>query len=702
VAELPRQSRRLRGEPPKFSPSQLEGLQALVTPSESRVGSPEEGESSLVVHPDYQALVADYSSQPISFSEVTSSFSSTSELAEEPKISEPETEPPTTPTSGLASPTSSGPGSPRVERVITQNLPSGLIAIDELVTPKVEGISIPENQPVIELRECKSIFCSPPRSDAWYLSLTNFLENPGLSFSPPRIPFHPTPRGYYPPLNMSRQSSMFSQSPETFLHGGPSVPFRCQALAGTFSGASPQPSQQGLLIGNNGTKPLSVEDILMMSGTIPNPQPQGSQLPPKGQPQGPQISPGGQPQDTQLPPGGQPQGQYIPMGQYIPQGQPQTQYQYVPQGQPQYQYVPQGYQPQGHYPTQDFQPPSGQSFVQGTENVPLNYQSYPQPGYGPQYTQPAMGPYPKMNLVWNSSQSQPVLQPNVQLSSQTGQPLVSGSIQQPIQSTIQTFASSVVSQPGPSTPRTLPQMTAATAATFVPSTPPTSGVSTAPVSIVPVSIPQVSFPQSGPTIQTSVQMLVGQPGPSTVVTSQPQFTYQPYQGQYQYGPAVQQPIYQYQPYPGYTYQQTQQPQYGLVNPGFPRRYNIPNAIPIPSYPRYPPLRAGLMTQGFRDPNCQLPFIATLDLPDLSRLTNDLINYLPFWPPMPNKLPSDISKFEGKPGEAPSNHVMTYHLWCASNSISDDSIRFRIFQHSLIGLAAKWYIELLRATFYNFS
>ena len=125
-------------------------------------------------------------------------------------------------------------------------------------------------------------------------------------------------------------------------------------------------------------------------------------------------------------------------------------------------------------------------------------------------------------------------------------------------------------------------------------------------------------------------------------------------------------------------------------------------IPIPSYPGYPPLGAGLMTQGFRDPNRQLLFIATLDLPDLSHLMNDPINYLPFWPPMLNKLPSDIPKFEGKSGEDPSNHVMTYHLWCASNSISDDSIHLRLFQRTLIGLVVKWYIELPRATFYNFS
>jgi len=146
-----------------------------------------------------------------------------------------------------------------------------------------------------------------------------------------------------------------------------------------------------------------------------------------------------------------------------------------------------------------------------------------------------------MTLVWDPSQSQQVLQPNVQLSSQTGQPLVSGSIQQSIQSTIQTSASSIVSQPEPNTPRTPPQTTAATS---VPSTPPTSRVSTTPVSTVPVLIPQASLPQSGPTVQTSVQMPVGKPGPSMVVTSQPQFTYQPYQGQYQYGSVVQQPVYQ--------------------------------------------------------------------------------------------------------------------------------------------------------------
>ena len=79
MAELLRQSRRLRGQPPEYTPSQLEGLRALVTPSDNRVGSPDDRESPLIVHPDYQVQATEYISEPISFSEVTRSFSSTSE-----------------------------------------------------------------------------------------------------------------------------------------------------------------------------------------------------------------------------------------------------------------------------------------------------------------------------------------------------------------------------------------------------------------------------------------------------------------------------------------------------------------------------------------------------------------------------------------------------------------------------------------------
>jgi hypothetical protein len=78
-------------------------------------------------------------------------------------------------------------------------------------------------------------------------------------------------------------------------------------------------------------------------------------------------------------------------------------------------------------------------------------------------------------------------------------------------------------------------------------------------------------------------------------------------------------------------------------------------------------------------NRQLPFLTTLYLLDLSRLTNDPIFHSLVWPVIPAKLPSDIPKFDEKSGEDPNNHVMTLHLWCSSNSLMDDSICLRLFQ-----------------------
>ena len=65
-------------------------------------------------------------------------------------------------------------------------------------------------------------------------------------------------------------------------------------------------------------------------------------------------------------------------------------------------------------------------------------------------------------------------------------------------------------------------------------------------------------------------------------------------------------------------------------------------------------------------NPQLPFLATLELPDVSKLTNDPILHNPYWPPIPTKIHGDCPKFEVKSGEDPQAHVMTYHLWCSSN------------------------------------
>ena len=77
---------------------------------------------------------------------------------------------------------------------------------------------------------------------------------------------------------------------------------------------------------------------------------------------------------------------------------------------------------------------------------------------------------------------------------------------------------------------------------------------------------------------------------------------------------------------------------------------------------------------------------TLNLPNLSRLTNDPVAHDPAWPAIPTKLPSNIPKFEGKPSEDPSEHVTMFHLWCSLNSLHQDSICLSLFQCTLIGPA----------------
>jgi hypothetical protein len=124
-------------------------------------------------------------------------------------------------------------------------------------------------------------------------------------------------------------------------------------------------------------------------------------------------------------------------------------------------------------------------------------------------------------------------------------------------------------------------------------------------------------------------------------------------------------------------------------------YQNPGWVVIPQH-QYFPGAWGQMTQP------QLPFLPTLNFPDLSRLMNDPVSHDPTWPTVPTKLPSDIPKFEGKTGEDTSDHVTTFYLWCSSNSLNDDSIHLILFQCTLMGVAAKWYIELSGGTYENFN
>ena len=73
--------------------------------------------------------------------------------------------------------------------------------------------------------------------------------------------------------------------------------------------------------------------------------------------------------------------------------------------------------------------------------------------------------------------------------------------------------------------------------------------------------------------------------------------------------------------------------------------------------------------------------------------NDPARHNVAWSPVPTRIPTDIPKFEGKAGEDPGVHITTFHLWCSSNSLNNDSIWLRFFQRTLTRVVEKWYIEL---------
>ena len=120
-----------------------------------------------------------------------------------------------------------------MNNLITEGLPPSLISIEEIIDTEEEVI-LPSTQETLELRQRESIFYSPFRQDAWYSLLIDFLQNEGLQYSPHQIPFYSTVIRYRPQIKMSGESSMFSESPETFLYGGPSVPAGYQSLSGTY------------------------------------------------------------------------------------------------------------------------------------------------------------------------------------------------------------------------------------------------------------------------------------------------------------------------------------------------------------------------------------------------------------------------------------------------------------------------------------
>lgn len=101
-------------------------------------------------------------------------------------------------------------------------------------------------------------------------------------------------------------------------------------------------------------------------------------------------------------------------------------------------------------------------------------------------------------------------------------------------------------------------------------------------------------------------------------------------------------------------------------------------------------------------NTQFPFLATFELPNLSKLINDPIQHKPSWLVVLIKIHRDIPKFDGKTMEDLTNQNATCHLWCVSNLLLDDRIHLHLLPHTLTNNASKWFIKLLTTSFNLFN
>ena len=91
-------------------------------------------------------------------------------------------------------------------------------------------------------------------------------------------------------------------------------------------------------------------------------------------------------------------------------------------------------------------------------------------------------------------------------------------------------------------------------------------------------------------------------------------------------------------------------------------------------------------------------MATLDVSDLSHLTNDPIQHEPQLPQIPVKFPFNIPNFDGKSGEDPKNCVMTYHFLLFLQRSHGHFYPFETFTK----FSTKWYIELPQHSFQDFN
>jgi hypothetical protein len=77
------------------------------------------------------------------------------------------------------------------------------------------------------------------------------------------------------------------------------------------------------------------------------------------------------------------------------------------------------------------------------------------------------------------------------------------------------------------------------------------------------------------------------------------------------------------------------------------------------------------------PTPNFPYLASLNIPYLTKLMNDPIYMIPLGLTCPPNYLQTSQSLKGNQGEDPTNHIMSFHLWCSSNNIMEDSIRLMI-------------------------
>lgn len=96
-----------------------------------------------------------------------------------------------------------------------------------------------------------------------------------------------------------------------------------------------------------------------------------------------------------------------------------------------------------------------------------------------------------------------------------------------------------------------------------------------------------------------------------------------------------------------------------------------------------------------------PYMASLNLPYLSRLIDSPIAHDPAWPAMSTKLPLDIPKFKGQETKDLANHIMSFHVSCSSNNIIEDLVHLCLFQRTLMGSSTRRYVKEQNETYDTF-